>query len=122
MARKPANLSEDASDFWDEVTSSYKLRPDEKRVLVDTVKTMDTIAHLEAEAESGDTYLTGSMGQKVLNGIYGELRQQRKTLAGLMAQLRLPDLAADGKGLGAPAATGGAEAGRLLAAKRWGTA
>lgn len=119
MARKPANLSEEASDFWDEVTSSYKLRPDEKRVLVDAVKTMDTIAHLEAEAENGDTYLTGSMGQKVLNGIYGELRQQRKTLASLTAQLRLPDLAADGSTN--PANAGGAEAGRLLAAKRWGT-
>jgi hypothetical protein len=120
MARKPRNLGEEASEFWDEVTSSYRLRPDEKRVLVDVVKTMDTIEHLEAEMESGETYLTGSMGQKVLNGIYGELRQQRKTLAGLVAQLKLPDLAADGSV--APVNDGGAEAGRLLAAKRWGTA
>jgi len=119
MSRKPSKLSESASDFWDEVTGLYQLRPDEKRVLGDVCKTIDTIEHLELEAESGDTYLTGSMGQKVLNGIYGELRQQRATLARLMAQLKLPDLAADGSSAGRQK-DASAEAGRALVSLRWG--
>lgn len=120
MARKPRNLGEEASEFWDEVTSSYKLRPDEKLILADICRMMDTMDHLRLEMESGDTYLTGSMGQKVLNGIYAEMRQHAQTLSGLLAKLKLPDLAADGSA--APASDAGAEAGRLLAAKRWGTA
>lgn len=117
--RKPAKLTDESSEFWDEVTDAYKLRPDEKRVLGDVCKTMDTIAHLEAEAEKGDTYLTGSMGQKVLNGIYGELRQQRATLARLMAQLKLPDLNENGSSAGRRK-DASSEAGRSLVALRWG--
>lgn len=118
MAKKPTGLGESASEFWDEVMADYKLRLDEQRLLVDVCKTIDTIEHLEVEYAKGETYLEGSMGQKVLNGIYGELRMQRKTLSGLTAQLKLPDLAADGSA--APAHGSGAEAGRALAAARWG--
>lgn len=119
MTRKPAKLTESGSEFWDQVTGAYDLRPDEKRVLADACKTMATIDRLEAEADEGETYLTGSMGQQVLNGIFGELRQQRATLSRLLAQLKLPDLASDGSSAGRQK-DASSEAGRSLVALRWG--
>lgn len=120
MSEMPVGLSGSGERFWNEVTSSYKLRMDEKRVLEDACRSMCLIDRLEENVASAGLYTTGSMGQEVINPLFTELRQQRAGLARLLAQLKLPDLAADGSA--APSSDGGAEAGRLLAAKRWGTA
>lgn len=115
--RKPNGLGEDASEFWDEVTGKYGLRPDELRVLRDVCKMMDTIERLEDEASTADLYLEGSMGQQVLNGVFGELRQHKLSLGRLMAQLKLPD---SGGATGRASAAGSrSEAGRNLVAMRW---
>ena len=120
MSDTPMGLTGSGLALWERVTSSYKLRFDEAQVLEDACRTRCLIDRLEDNVASAGLYTTGSMGQEVINPLFTELRQQRAAFAKFVAQLKLPDLAADGST--APAKDAGAEAGRLLAAKRWGTA
>ena len=115
MIDVPEGLDGPGADMWREVTGTYKLRFDERRVLEDACRTMNIIDRLQDAL--GDSGLTsrGSMGQEVINPIYTELRQQRSALNAMWRQLKLPDV--DGSAAGKDQSS---EAGRSLVALRWG--
>jgi hypothetical protein len=90
-ARVPVGLSAKAAKFWREVTTNYALRPDELRVLEDACREVDLIDVLRKEMAKAPLYMTGSMGQSVINPVVPELRQHRATLASLLKFLKIPD-------------------------------
>ncbi|MBF6328744.1 hypothetical protein [Nocardia transvalensis] len=93
MATTPAPKGLDASGrkLWKDVTSAYKLRADELRVLESACRETDLLARLEEQMPAEELIVTGSQGQPVINPLVPELRQHRTTLAALLRQLKLPD-------------------------------
>ncbi|MPZ13770.1 MAG: hypothetical protein GEU73_05000 [Chloroflexi bacterium] len=109
----PAKLGSKAKKIWAEITTTYDLRSDEKRVLEDACREVDLVERMEKDLEKGSLIVAGSMGQPVVNELVKEIRQHRKTYQSLMMSLRLPE--EDG---GAGAA-GRSSAARTLAQQRW---
>lgn len=91
----PDGLSEAGAGLWREVTSTWDLRPDERRVLLDACREADLIDRLEVEMRDAPLTVRGSQGQPVAAPAVGELRQHRGTMAALLRQLHLPDEGAD---------------------------
>lgn len=89
--KRPRGLKEAGSDLWDSVSSKYKLRPDEWRVLIDASREADLIARLEDELQDAPLMVKGSQGQLVASPLVSEVRQHRAVLAGLLGKLKLPD-------------------------------
>lgn len=87
----PKGLSIGGKRAWKQVTSAYKLRPDELILLESACRTVDRIAELD-EAMVGQPLISkGSMGQEREHPLLSEARQQRTLLRQLFAQLKLPD-------------------------------
>lgn len=93
MTRKtpPKGIGAAGKALWDDVTGSYELRADEKRVLEDACRERDLIKRLEDALAGAELVVRGSMGQDVINPLVSELRQHRATCAALLRQLKLPD-------------------------------
>jgi hypothetical protein len=72
------------------MTSQYKFRPDEARILQDCCAEIDLIDDLDVAQRGADRIAKGSMGQQVINPLISELRQHRATLANLLSKLNLP--------------------------------
>ncbi|MDT5258509.1 MAG: hypothetical protein QOD10_3589 [Mycobacterium sp.] len=89
--RTPSGLSQKAARFWRDVVTNYRLRPDELRVLEDACREVDLVDTLRKAMASSPLFMTGSMGQQVINPIIPELRQHRATLATLLRFLKIPD-------------------------------
>jgi hypothetical protein len=122
----PIGLGEKALELWDGVMKSYRLRPDELRLLEDACREIDIIERLDAAVSKPSFKLTvrGSMGQNVINPILQEVRQHRIAFASLARQLKLPSLAG---GIGAegeetPRGDDASSKARKAAAARWGNA
>lgn len=88
----PADLGEKARQLWDNITSEYELRADERRLLEDACREVDIIERLEAEMRLSPVLDMGSQGQPVISPILPELRQHRAILRALLAQLKLNDV------------------------------
>lgn len=120
-AYKPDGLGVEAQMLWDDVTALYSLRPDELRLLGDCCREVDLIERLQTAMKPGgkSSALTtrGSMGQTVANPLITEIRQHRATLAALMKQLKLTDLAGGESAKGEADTTTSA---RNAAIARWG--
>ncbi len=120
-AYKPNGLGAEALQLWDDVTTTYQMRPDELRLLNDCCREIDLIERLQSSLKPGgkNAALTtrGSMGQTVANPLITEIRQHRTTLAALMKQLKLTDLAGAKGGEGESDTTVNA---RNAAIARWG--
>lgn len=115
MVDLPVGLDGSGADLWREVTETYKLRIDERRLLEEACRTMTLVDTLQEAVAGADLYSRGSMGQEVINPLFTELRQQRAALAKLFSQLKLPDV--DGSAAGKDQSS---DAGRALVALRWG--
>lgn len=87
----PAGLGDEASQFWSDITSGYKLRPDELLVLRSVCREIDLLEEMESYQDHSSLISTGSQGQDVAAPMVGELRQHRALVARLVAQLKLPD-------------------------------
>lgn len=87
----PDDLERAGAKLWTAVTSQYRLRADELRVLEDASREADLIAVLDKGMTGAKLLVRGSQGQDVINPLISELRQHRATLAGLLRQLKLPD-------------------------------
>ena len=87
----PEMLGRAGAQLWVDVTSTYTLRVDEKRVLEDACREADLVDTLETASRTADLVVKGSQGQPVINPLISELRQHRSTLASLFRQLKLPD-------------------------------
>lgn len=112
--KAPEGLSTAGKTVWKSVAGSFALRADELVTLEDACRITDMIAALEdAWAEDGRPMTTkGSMGQKVIHPLIGEIRTQRMARNALWRQLKLPDDAGKPSGdVGTPA--------RKAAAARW---
>lgn len=89
--RRPAKLKTAGRRLWDDVTSSYSLRPDEVAVLEQACRELDLVGQLERELDGADLLVPGSRGQQIAHPLLGEVRQHRTTLRQLLRQLKLPD-------------------------------
>lgn len=79
-------------EFWDEITSEYALRTDEKRLLKDACHEIDLIERLESRLAHAHLLVKGSRQQVRLNAVVSEIRQHRLTLAALFRQLKLDEV------------------------------
>lgn len=90
--------------LWDSVLGTYRLRPDELRILEDACCLADDIDYLVEKtaklrgASENEMMIKGSTGQRVKNPLIaearqmaGEVRLHRSAMAELMRKLRLPD-------------------------------
>lgn len=102
-----------AQTVWDDITSTYRLRPDELRVLEDACREVDLVDRLEAELDGAALTVKGSQGQPVANPLVTEIRQHRQVVKALLGSLKLPD-EDDARAPGDASA-----AGRALVANRW---
>lgn len=117
VSAPPAGLSGAGSALWEDVTASFALRADERRVLEAAAREADLIAVLDAGLVDADLMVRGSQGQQVINPLISEVRQHRATMARLLAQLHLPDEdSGEGAGVGPQARSSSA---RALANARW---
>lgn len=100
-------------EFWDAQQAQLEFDPHEAAVLLEACRTLDMIDSLAGAIDADGVMLTGSQGQRVVNGAVAELRQQQAALARLIIQLNLdaPDVAG--------AVSAKAAAGRAAAQKRW---
>ena len=91
--KPPAGIGKAGSKVWKAITSKYELRADELVTLEDVCAATDMIDELESEwRDEGKPMTTsGSMGQKVIHPLIGELRAQRAARNALWRQLKLPD-------------------------------
>lgn len=112
----PAHLKETGAALWSEVVAGYDLRPDELRVLASACVAADLEAQfLAAWVDLGCPMMSkGSMGQEVEHPLIGSGDKQRKAMASLLKQLRLPD---DGNTSTEERST----AARAAASARWST-
>ena len=113
----PKGLKAAGKRLWADIAGSgtYRLRPDELRILEDACREADLVDRLEAELAKPDTPLTvkGSQGQPVANPLVSEIRQHRQTSKALLGSLKLPD-DDDARAPGDASA-----AGRALVNNRW---
>lgn len=118
MTAPPPGLGARGLQLWADVAEHYDLRPDELAVLEQACRTLETIARLDEAMVDQPLVVSGSMGQAREAPLVSEARQQRATLARLLAQLKLPDQAviADARGATRSAAA------RHAAQTRWGNA
>lgn len=89
--KRPTKLRARARRLWDDVTSTYSLRPDELAILTDACRELDVIDKLERDLEGADSMVVGSMGQPVVNPLLAEIRQHRSCAQRLLNSLKLPD-------------------------------
>lgn len=91
--KAPVGLGKAGKAQWSSIAGKYKLRPDEFTVLEDVCRTSDMILALsEAWADEGSPMTTkGSMGQLVIHPLIAEMDKHRKSRAGFLKQLALPD-------------------------------
>lgn len=88
----PAGLGEAGAGLWGDVAGKFELRADELRVLEAAAREADLLAVLEAGMVGEPLMVKGSQGQPVIHPLISEVRQHRLTQAGLLKQLRLPDV------------------------------
>jgi hypothetical protein len=91
--RAPRILGSVGAALWRELVCQCEFRPDEARILLDACCEADLIDDLDAHQRWAERIVTGSMGQPVINPLISELRQHRATLASLLRQLNLRDVA-----------------------------
>lgn len=98
--RPPAGIGKAGAKVWKAITSTYELRADELVTLEDVCAATDMIDELEREWRDDGSPMTtsGSMGQKVIHPLIGELRAQRAARNALWRQLKLPDDVSDAEG------------------------
>lgn len=91
--KPPAVIGKAGAKVWKAITSKYELRADELVTLEDVCAATDMIDELEREWDEDGRPMTtsGSMGQKVIHPLIGELRAQRAARNALWRQLKLPD-------------------------------
>lgn len=88
---RPANLGAEATQVWDEITGTYRLRPDELRILEEACREIELVDRLEEALKDADLVVRGSQGQPVANPLVQEVRQHRQVVKSLLGSLKLPD-------------------------------
>jgi hypothetical protein len=84
--RPPSGLQAGGRRLWRAITRQHALEQHEADLLTQACRTVDLLERLEAAATAGPLTVDGRA-----NPVIVEARQQRITLARLLAALRLPD-------------------------------
>src|SRR5687768_10599511 len=87
--KPPAGLGAEALALWSSVVDVYDLEEHERTLLVQAVRTVDLLAKLDIELRRDGVLIESPQGMKA-HPAATEARQQRITLARLLAALRLP--------------------------------
>lgn len=90
--RAPKDLGPAGQRLWKSICRDYELRPDELAVLESACREADLIQRLEEALKDAPLVVKGSMGQEVASPLVTEIRLHRSTQAGLLRQLKIPDL------------------------------
>ena len=108
----PDDLGAAGRDLWVEITSSYRLRPDELRILREACYEADLLDRIKAQLAGAPLTVRGSQGQEVAHPLVQEVRQHGQVMKAHLAALKLPDEPGEG-------GTSASEAGRALVNNRW---
>jgi hypothetical protein len=88
-AKAPAGLRPAGKRLWSSVTDDYDLDEHELALLLEASRTVDVLADLDTVVRKEGPLVESPHGRKA-NPAAVEARQQRITLARLLAALRLP--------------------------------
>jgi hypothetical protein len=110
----PDGLGARGADFWTAAQEQLEFDDRETDLLIEVCRTLDTIDLLSAAIDTDGVMLTGSQGQRVLNGAVAERRQQQAAYARLVTQLNL-DGAEEASAMKSPRSASAAE----TAKRRW---
>jgi hypothetical protein len=94
--KAPVGLAAAGRKLWTSVTGDYVLDEHESRLLLEACRTVDLLDGLEEAVRRDGPLLSSPQGQRAHPAAV-EARQQRITLARLLAALRLPDEEAAGR-------------------------
>ncbi|GAB3349942.1 hypothetical protein GCM10027300_13440 [Modestobacter lapidis] len=86
----PEGVGAEALALWSSVVDVFDLEQHERALLVEAVRTVDLLAKLDAEVRRDGVMVESPQGMKA-HPAATEARQQRITLARLLAALRLPN-------------------------------
>lgn len=92
--RTPRGLNAAGRRLWDAGTSEFEWAQHELAMLEEACRTRDRIVELDAAVKAGGLMIASPQGSRVHPGV-GEARQQRLTLARLLATLGIPPLEDD---------------------------
>lgn len=93
----PANLKAGGKRLWTAITGEYELAQHELSVLLEASRTVDALEALEKAVRAEGVTMKSPQGVKAHPALV-EARQQRVTLAKLVASLRIPLDDAEGEG------------------------
>ena len=93
----PDSLGVRGAEFWRELHAEMEFDAKETSLLLEACRCLDMIDDLTAAIERDGLMVTGSTGQRVVNGAVAEVRQWQASFGRLMGLIRLPEdeLAAD---------------------------
>ncbi|MDI1288845.1 MAG: hypothetical protein PSX37_02690 [bacterium] len=89
VPKPPAGLKACGRSLWTAIQKEYALAEHERSILNEACRTVDTIEALQALLDREGLTSVTSQGQRIHPAL-AELRQQRVTLARLLAALRIP--------------------------------
>ena len=89
LPKAPPETRAPGRALWASVTAEYDLEQHECALLIEAVRTVDALAELDAAVRSEGAIVEGPSGSRA-NPALVEARQQRITLARVLAALRLP--------------------------------
>lgn len=92
--KAPAGLGPAGRNLWQAITAEFELAEHELAQLEEAARTRDLLGRLRAELDASPVMLESSQGMR-LHPAVAELRQQRLTLARLLATLGVPGLEED---------------------------
>ncbi len=87
--RPPPGTRAPGRRLWTSVVDEYELDTHERVILVEAVRTVDLLEHLDAEVRRDGAMVDSAQGRRAHPAAV-EARQQRIALARLLAALRLP--------------------------------
>lgn len=87
----PRGLNAAGRKLWDVSTTEFEWAEHELALLEEACRVRDRIAELDAAVKSDGLMITSSQGTRVHPAV-SEARQQRLTLARLLATLQIPSL------------------------------
>lgn len=92
MAPKaPPGLAARGRRLWRAVDKLYELTLEERELLTEAARTLDTCEALQVALRDEPLMTLGSRAQPVAHPLRAELRSERLLVAKLLAQLGLPD-------------------------------
>jgi hypothetical protein len=85
----PEGIGERGGAFWLAAQAGLEFDARETDLLLEICRILDTIDLLALAIERDGVMLTGSQGQRVVNGAVAEMRQQQAAYARLVTQLNM---------------------------------